>query len=299
MSIFESKKILNDAFRNNESLKEISGSTLKKLQATELEMFINLNKICVNNNINLILGGGTLLGAIRHKGFIPWDDDIDLNLHRKYVKDFIYLVNKEYSNIYTVQYMNENQARQFIKIRNNNTVLDEIDAVKRGEGVSVDIFIIEDIPDNYIRRLIYGFICTVKLYIASCLSYYENKNHEFITAVKRNRKALINYYIKMIIGFVFSYDKYYERAIKNDNYLSKYLNNGTKYVSIPTGRKHFFGEIYNKELFEDLETTSFEGIKCLIPKKYDLYLTNLYGKNYMKIPPKNKREHHYVLDVKL
>ena len=232
MRILKTKAILEETYRNNNSVIEISGDLLLKLQKIELEMLKDINNICNENNINIFLGGGTLLGAIRHKGFIPWDDDIDLNLQRKNVDSFIEIMNKQFKNVYDVQYRNENQYRPFIKIRKKGTILDEPDAIKRNEGISIDIFIVEDLPKQKLVYQVYGIICTIRLFIASCLSIYEIKNKEFINIIKSNKMSYINYRIKHAIGFIFSFTSYNKLIISNDRYFSKYFNNGAKIQNI-------------------------------------------------------------------
>lgn len=299
MSILKSKEIIIETLRKNNEAIEIKGDLLIELQKTELDIFRNVKKLCDENNIDIILGGGTLLGAVRHNGYIPWDDDIDLNISRKYVSKFIELLNDNFGNVYDIEYRNKKQLEPFIKIKKKGTILYEPWSLTKDDGVSIDIFIIENLPNYTLVRYFYGIVCTIKLYIASCLSFYENRNDSFIKIMKSSNISRINYATKKTIGCFFSYKTYNTRVIENDKYFSKYENHRSKYVCIPTGRKHFFGEIYKRNMFEDLVNTKFEGIDCKIPKDYDEYLRNLYGDDYMTIPPENKREHHYVFEIKL
>lgn len=299
MSIFKSKELIINALRDNDSVIEVKGELLKELQKVELEMLKDINDICSKNGIDIFLGGGTLLGAVRHKGFIPWDDDIDLNINRKDVNSFIQLVSDNLSDKYIIRYNNEKSFRPFIKIEKKNTIYYEPDYPDENIGVTIDVFIIEDLPKSKIRMYIYGVICTIKLFIASCLSFYENKNERFIKLMKSELKTAVNYYVKRAIGFLFSFDSYVKRIEKNDKYFSKYCNINSDFVCIPTGRGHFFGEIYPKKMFLNVSSMEFNGIKCKSQLDYDLYLKKLYGLNYMQIPPVEKREHHYVFNIKL
>ena len=73
----------------------------------------------------------------------------------------------------------------------------------------------------------------------------------------------------------------------------------TDYITIPSGRNHYFGEILPKKIFEDLIEYQFENLKILGPKEFNVYLTNLYGDNYMQLPPIEKREKHHCIKIKV
>lgn len=298
MQFFRSKEIITKNIENA-NLICVEGELLKKIQSIEREMLFDVNQICEENGIDIFLGGGTLLGAIRHKGFIPWDDDIDLNIKRKDVNKFLELIKNRLSDKYKIRYLNKEAFRPFIKIEKKDTVFYEIDYPEDDVGITIDLFIIEDLPKSKVMILIYGLFCTVKLFIASCLSVFENRNNEYIKIVRSRINGLINYWIKKSVGFVFSFETYLDRIIKNDKFFSKYNGNQCDYICIPTGRNHFFGEIYTKELYEEYINVDFDGLICKAPKLYDLYLKNLYGNGYMEMPPIEKREHHYVFKIKL
>lgn len=298
MKLFRSKELIVEMLEKDETAIEIKGDLLKKLQEIELSMLKDIVALCNNNDIEIFLGGGSVLGAVRHGGFIPWDDDIDLNIKRKYVNKLIDSIKEELSNKYTV-YFKDNQVCPFIRIEKNNSIFDEPINLSRKRGVKLDVFIIEDLPNNKIISFIYGLMCTYKLFAASSQIIYENNFDKFKSIMTSSTKAKVNYYFRRFIGFIFSYKDYHQRLIDNDKYFSKYLGSNSKKVSIMNGRRHYFGEMYDRDMYENVMEIEFEGVKCKIQKNYDAYLKNLYGDNYMELPPENKREHHYVFDVKL
>ena len=99
---------------------------------------------------------------------------------------------------------------------------------------------------------------------------------------------------KIAIGFLFSFLPLNKWTRLLDKWNGLFQKKDTKMVSVPTGRKHYFGEIYQRNEFYETAEAVFEGITVKVPKEYDKYLRHMYG-NYMEIPPKEKREQHVVL----
>lgn len=295
----KSKDLINKRISKSDSFIEVKDDLLKRLQKIELSIFDDVSSVCVENDLIIQLGGGTCLGYVRHNGFIPWDDDIDLNMQRKYVDCFLKEFSLKHSDKYDIQYKNDRQNVPFVKIRKKDTILTELDDIVPNQGISIDIFIIEDLPNNVIAKNIYGVICTAKLFIASCSAFYTNKNEYFIDTMASDKELNKNYRFKYFIGSIFRNKTYNKRVIDNDKYFSKYLGSNSSYVVIPTGRKHFFGELYKRDIFEDVKEIKFLGVKCWISNRYDEYMRNLYGDNYMEIPPIEKREHHHVVRIEL
>ena len=107
----------------------------------------------------------------------------------------------------------------------------------------------------------------------------------------------INYFIRKTIGFLYRYQNIEKYFIKVDKTFKKYKDKKTNYVTIQSGRKHYFGEKLPKKIFEEFIEYPFENIKVLGPKDYDVYLKNLYGSNYMQLPPIEKREKHHCIEI--
>jgi len=122
----------------------ISKSELKKIQNTLLEILIEVDRICRKNDIKYFLFAGTLLGAVRHKGFIPWDDDIDIAMPREDYEKFLQIVQKEpYSNYFLQNVITEIEAPfLFSKFRKDDTLLLEKAVMNKNihHGIFIDIF---------------------------------------------------------------------------------------------------------------------------------------------------------------
>ena len=109
----------------------------------------------------------------------------------------------------------------------------------------------------------------------------------------------INYFIRKTIGFLYRYQNIEKYFIKVDRTFKKYKDKKTSYVTIPSGRRHYFGEKQLKEIFLNLVEYPFENLKIWGPKEYNIYLENLYGSNYMQLPPIEKREKHHCIKISI
>ena len=138
--------------------KELDNKTLKKLHEVGLEILLEIDRVCKKYDIPYFLCGGTLLGSIRHKGFIPWDDDIDIGMLRNDYEKFEECYIKEHSKKYYLHSIktDEDYWLSFIKIQKNNTTINEkfIEKLDTHKGIFVDIFPFDKVPDKgFTKRL--------------------------------------------------------------------------------------------------------------------------------------------------
>ena len=277
---------------------EVKGNVLKEYQRVLLEIADDITNVCIDNGIVCSLGGGSALGAIRHKGFIPWDDDIDFNISREYIDKFITEFENKYGYKYWIHTPEEkhNFGTVFIQIRKKGTVAKNFLYDGDECGVPVDIFPVENTFDNAFLRCLHGLLCMGMRFALVCRKMWANRN-SFIQTAQGNKTSLFIVRLKIFIGFftsVFSVDAWSHGAIK----CCKMCHRKGKYVVIPSGRKYFFGEIYDCKMFEDIIPVDFEDRSYSVTKYFDSYLKNLYG-DYMRIPPENKREFHILSELKL
>lgn len=255
---------------------------LRQLQLIELEMIVEVDRICRKNHINYSLDGGTLLGAIRHKGFIPWDDDADVIFTRHEYARFYRACKRDLdtTRFFLQEYRTDSNYRWgYAKLRRKNTEFIRAgqEHMKYVTGVCIDVFVNDHVPDQpVLRKLYYGLnFCLKKI------SYSE------LGRVQADRKFMRGFYhllYKIPRNAIFKTRNFFA-AIANQrptelisHLMYEYPSKETKY-GMPS------------KCFEDYISVEFEGMTFQGFREYDLYLRLLYG-DYMQLPPEDKRESH-------
>ena len=263
-----------------------------------LEILRDVTKLCEDNHIPYMLGGGTALGAVRHKGFIPWDDDIDINIPGKYVHTICELIRSEFPKKYYIEepIYTKGYLSSFVQIHKNGTVFREFLAQDVDHcGIKIDIFPIENTYNNRIRRFFHGLQCELGLFVLSCYRMYAWRG-EMIALAGDNKKAGNLIRMKGMIGCLFApMHAWWYRRIQLS--FQKCKEETSDFVVIPSGRRHFFGEIYQRNKYLETVPVQFEQMMFPITRDYESYLTRLYG-DYMTLPPEEQREHHVLYQLK-
>lgn len=263
---------------------------LSRLQSVELEMLRVFRDWCAEKEITWFIDSGTVIGAIRHQGFIPWDDDVDICMMRKDYERFKDICRTELNPKYFYQSKDTDSAyyHLFDKIRVNGTVFKE-DLIAEHDihhGVYIDIFPMDYVPDN-------GFL--------RCLQFW--KFHFFRTGLmakymsmeERTGYKLLAAKVVRALFKPFSLDSLYKNAIKEAR---RYDGRKGNYIF------NFCSAINEKSLchascLEDVMYAKFENKEFLIPKEYDEVLRVEYG-DYMQLPPEEDRvPHHHLTELKL
>ena len=281
---------------------EVKGELLKKLQETLLDMLKDFASLCEKYGFYYSLCGGTALGAVRHHGFIPWDDDIDVFMHRKDLEKFYDVFDKELGDKYNLHSMERTPELgiPIIRMLKKGTVYvvdDTLDCPER--GVFIDICLLENAPDNKVLRTIHGLGSMYYGLCVSCSRFYRKRQiyrKQFENADENIKKTIEK---KILIGKLLSWRSLSKWTLKYDKWNSKYRNNNNSlYVVCPAGTKHYFGEIFPRSIYMKTKPLQFEDARFQVIENYDWALKRLYG-DYMQIPPENKRESHFVLDMRL
>ncbi|MCD9513355.1 LicD family protein [Photobacterium carnosum] len=259
---------------------------LRDAQLIMLDILIEIDRICKKNNIPYWLDAGTLLGTVRHKGFIPWDDDIDICMHREDYLRFLDICDKELSFGYFCQTSKSDPEypKRTIpcKIRKDNTVICEAEDVFYGtndlnfhKGLFVDVFPMDFYSGtNKIRKFERLF----------SIAYYLKNSSMFVNHKSILRMFLSKFFL-IIPWAVIEIIK--SKLIKSNN---KRNNNYIGYgIEIPNC--NYF---HKKEHIFPLSTMYFEGFKFSVPVNTHEYLIELYGASYMELPPIEMRKSHTV-----
>ncbi len=274
---------------------EVDEHTRIRLQSTLLDMYKDLKQVCDKHSITPFIVEGSAIGVVRHKGFIPWDDDLDIAMNRVDYEKFLSIFESELSDRYILNAPNysSNAKARFAKILKRGTVFREIFEQDNSvpTGVFLDVFVIDNVPKNRIIRFLKGTRCNILQFISSQVYIYENNNDLTREVLKRTG----TYSLKMFIGKIFSWrsaSKWFDVVDK----ACRYKHTGK--CGIVTARNHYFGEIFDENVLYPAKQGQFCDIEVPVFNDIDAYLSCLYG-DYMKIPPVEKRERHFVKELKL
>ena len=264
-------------------MKEVSLEEQKKM---ELDILKYVTEICDKNYLRYFLGGGTLLGAVRHNGFIPWDDDIDIMMPREdYCKLATLMRNLTHDRFIYLDYEScDGYFYPFAKVVDKRTRIIEKDCkLIEKLGVYIDVFPIDEVSDDYEEN--------EKL-------FRKYKLYDFMLAAYKMKKPTKNNVFKLIIKYILklymNLFSNYKKIIKKIELLGKKYKN-TNTVACISGR-YFDKEIMPSSYIDTYKLQKFENYEFKIPVGYDEYLTKHYG-NYMKLPPKEKQISNHSTEV--
>ncbi len=271
------------------------GNELKQLQIILTQILSDITKVCEENDIEYFIIGGTALGAIRHTGFIPWDDDIDIGMTRSNYNKFIKIAPEKLPPHLFVQNPDTEPGDPFVytKVRMNSTKFVEYcnRNVKMHQGAYVDIFAFDEVSDDetIFKKQWENVQKAVKIFAWRFVPDLSEKPNSL--------KTYIKWIIKKIVYFLMHFrsgKKIIDNVIEEQ---SKY--NGCKSKAIcNTLYPVFKRDYFIKEELYPLKKYKFENIEVYGAGDIDAYLKNMYG-NYMELPPEDKRYGHkpYLFDI--
>lgn len=249
---------------------------LEAIREIQLEIIQEIQRICELEKLNYFLMFGTLLGAVRHQGFIPWDDDVDLGMMRKDYELFIKAFDKHAAPEYEIQSLETDDFYPFffLKVLKKNTILIEggYQDDRKMNGIFVDVFPFDNAPSNLFILKVHN---KITIFFKSLLFYQlgrmdTNQGNLFVRTVKKGKNLLAKIMSR-------------KQIISVTNWIMRIFKKEGPWVSN-------FGDAvyYPRELFIDFEPIKFESHEFQAPTRSTEFLQTFYG-DYMKLPPMHQR----------
>lgn len=257
--------------------------TTEELKDIQLEILDAVTGFCEKHGITYWLDFGTLIGAVRHKGYIPWDDDIDISMLREDYDKFMQLFNAENERYKFCSYETDKTFLcAFGKVLDTHTVLYEPDKTGNKLCVNIDIFPYDNVPDSKQAKKLYK---------------KRDKYNILVTAQRHRGRAKGN----LVRRFAAWAIKVFVKIFRKDSFIKKIVRNAKKFSAVQT---EFVGDFMgsltyfacDKALLKEFIDGDFEGRTYKIPKEYDKLLTMVYG-DYMTPPPEAERVSHHKFEA--
>jgi len=280
-----------------EKFNDMRELTLREIQMASLNVLIEVDEICKELGLRYFLMYGTLIGAVRHKGFIPWDDDLDIGMPRKDFDQLVSFFDSKYSGALRMCTRANSEDyphgipricdRRYKYVALEKTYKKEIQFVEKPEmGIFIDIYPIDNYGSELKKSELLWKRCRRKNFQ---FSVYNN--------FKLTRKA---YYlpIKLIMFLVLYLNKgkNWRRTVDQEikEIVNKMTSDEDRYVGVPTWSDIFVQ--YDQSWFDNQKFIEFEGLNFPVPESYKKVLEAVYG-NYLTLPPENKRIPHHEYKI--
>ncbi len=297
MNILRTKDLYLQACRSSGDVHELTSEELKRLHQHLLRMYKDLEKLCIKYNLTVMLAYGSVLGSVRHGGFIPWDDDLDVFMPRK---DYELLINKyaeelpRHLKIYAPNSRMKALSRfaKVVDIRTRFITATCEDKNDPSQGIFLDIFPLEYVSNRQWRNKVKKFISLVLMYIGTSVSQYKGNNKRYRNLMCQSKAGKVNYWIRQIIGLFFSFMNYqqwmnlidkYSRCDKESDYVGEVLCSSR-------------WKPMRKDIFLPAIEGSFEGTKVFLPHNPIAHLEVTYG-NWQRIPLPEERWQHFIRKI--
>lgn len=289
------KYLMLDFANKTGKIKPINDEQQKYLHRILTTMISDIQAVCDKNGISLMAAYGTALGAYRHKGFIPWDDDADVCVIRKDWEKLRDNFDSYFKGKYILeapQYGKNDTQMTWGKIYIPDTKFVEIfnEGTPYNKGIFLDVFVMDFLSDNLIVRRIDLYIAKFLRSAINSITYYRypgNSLTQFMTSTKN-----MKFYFRMrqLLGLMMSFKTHREWCDIYDKFVSRHK----KQARIGDYQVAIMSE---NEWLLPVKKIKFEDIQINVPNNIEKYLERIYGKTYMELPPIENREQHFCIEI--
>ena len=297
--MIRTKAILTDIYNSNKVGHQLTDEELYKLQNHLIKMYRDIEAVCKKHNLGVCLAYGNVIGAMRHGGWIPWDDDLDVHMSREDYEKFLSIYAKELPPQYKVpSYLSEGGSiARFAKIIDTSTTFVPVGEEKSEyTGVFIDIFPIDYAPENIFLNKIRKYWAYFLMYTATSVAQARTNSKEYKQNMFKTSAGRTNWRLRQCWGYLFNFasPKTWHRWIekfaihkKNTGYCHVIADLDVCFKKIPSD--YYFP-------FRTVDVPEFGKID--IPNKYDDYLRLTYG-DWTVVPDEKDRWHHYVQEISI
>ena len=279
---------------------ELNDENLCELQNCLLHMLKDINNMCEEFDIAYAITGGNVLGKIRHNGFIPWDDDIDLIMPRKDYEKFKQVFDSsclQEKYILRAPGYKDGADYRCMKIYKKNTILETaFQKNNTQQKIFIDVMPFDYVPDNKIYRHLKNLWCSFLIVVLGCIDFKQNFSDALKNEMKKSWIGKVNYALRACFGVIFGIiplQTWYAWYDKAPIYTKK-----TDYGTVYNGKLLYLDEIVPVDYYLPFNDCDFCGVKTKILRQPENYLKMRYG-DYMKIPDKSQRETHIVKRISI
>lgn len=283
------------------AVRELSEEELSRLQAALFAIYRDVRDACARRGMDCLLFGGSSLGAERHGGFIPWDDDMDLAMPRADCERLEEALEEDFPGRYAVVAPRRRPSGPravplrypFLKVRRNGTeMLGVFDHPDERPGLSIDVFPLDAVPANRFRRAVRGWLVDACVFLGGCVRRFHRTSRGERLSARSVRGALLLGARKALGCLVSFFDE--ERWYALSHRIASASCRTGGWVTAAQGSKGYGGEILPRAMVFPAGETVFCGERCPTFRDARGYLAKRYGKDWAVPPPPEARERHFV-----
>lgn len=298
--MFRLQDILKHVCNSTEDVVKLTPTQLKQLQSHLLEMYKDLEAICLKHRLQISLAYGNVIGVVRHGGWIPWDDDLDVIMPRK---DYQILMEKyigELPSKYRIYALESavGPITRFPKMIDTSTTFESILdlAPEHHKGVFLDIFVYDNAPTSELKHKIKKCLAFGLMFIANCVNQKKNLTQQYREIVCNSKEGKKAFRLRQIIGTIFGMVRLESLYGLLDRLIQNHSDSGLVYCGASSGPG--WKPMPTSMIFPSRKVKLEDGTEVRIPNMAEKFLDLQYG-DWRKIPDHNDKWQHYVKKFKL